>query len=165
MTMNFPPEEHQSLRPLLSLKRHEQPPPGYFANFSGRVIAGIENESLRSRSAWRTWVEETFQFRPILACVGSVAVVLTTVFGYGLTGILDGDRTNGKSTHHFDNAAPFAQFASPAFGVMETSVPELARVAPRRIAGFRSAREPELPGFRVQGGTFGVELAGFQQTR
>jgi hypothetical protein len=60
-------ENFQDLRRLLALKRHEQPPPGYFENFSSQVISRIRGgeqgrdgslaERLDAGNAWlqRFW--------------------------------------------------------------------------------------------------------------
>lgn len=47
-------EEFAELRRLLALKRREQPPPGYFNTFAGKVVARIEAEGLAQRRPW--WV-------------------------------------------------------------------------------------------------------------
>lgn len=56
-----PPDDFESLRRLLATKRHERPPPGYFDDFSTRVMARIaREEEMRARSWWHRWSESFF---------------------------------------------------------------------------------------------------------
>ena len=84
MSMRQDTENFEQLRRLLALKRHEQPPPGYFNNFSSQVIARIklgESEdrgSVFERLLWEApWLQRiwaAFEAKPILAGVCGLAV-------------------------------------------------------------------------------------------
>jgi hypothetical protein len=50
--MSNAPEEFEQLRKLLKLKRYEQPPPGYFNNFSTKVVNRIEANHEGVDLAW-----------------------------------------------------------------------------------------------------------------
>ena len=74
--MNTPPEnDFAQLRRLLSIKSHEQPPPGYLHRFSTEVISALKAErQARTRSAgsqnapfWILRFLEQLQARPALA--------------------------------------------------------------------------------------------------
>lgn len=77
--MNMDPEQDDflQLRRLLALKRHEQPPPGYFEHFSGNVIARVRageataKFSLAEALSWDApWLQKLLgivQNRPVLA--------------------------------------------------------------------------------------------------
>jgi len=92
-------ENFESLRHLLSLKRHEQPPPGYFNNFSSQVIARIklgevgEERAIPGRVIWEPpWLQRilaAFETKPILA--GGFAVA---VCGLLITGIIYSEKSD-----------------------------------------------------------------------
>jgi len=79
------PEDNDfaELRRLLQLKRHEQPPPGYFHSFSREVISSLKAERTVRRAApadapaWVLRILEMFQARPAFAtAVGAVVCAL-----------------------------------------------------------------------------------------
>jgi len=84
-------ENFEALRRLLKLKRHEQPPPRYFNDFSSQVIAQIraaapvEQDSVLDRLSWEVpWLQrliETFQAKPALAVSFGAAVCALLVGG------------------------------------------------------------------------------------
>lgn len=72
--MNSQQDDFADLRRLLALKRHEQPPPGYFHRFSGQVIARIQAGESGEASSWmnalalrfrRFW--RSLETKPVLA--------------------------------------------------------------------------------------------------
>ena len=85
--MQHPEEQFDALRRALKLKHHEQPPPGYFRNFSVQVIGRIRHNNVHDRARkldeaaweapWLSRVLDFFQGRPAYAGVfGAVACVL-----------------------------------------------------------------------------------------
>jgi len=85
-------ENFDQLRKLLALKRHEQPPPGYFDKFSRHVIARLhagdkgEEETFAERlfteAPWLQRVLEMFQRKPAFAGgVGAAACLLVISLG------------------------------------------------------------------------------------
>ncbi len=79
--MNPEQENFESLRRLLTLKRHEQPPPGYFNRFSREVIARIEaGEMGADRRSWienHSWLQSLWralETKPIMAGTFGAAV-------------------------------------------------------------------------------------------
>jgi hypothetical protein len=86
--MNSEQEDFEKLRRLLTLKRHEQPPPGYFHDFSRQVISRIKTEEqtapdsflerLIGHGPWFQRLWNGFEAKPILA----------GAFGVGVCGLL-----------------------------------------------------------------------------
>ena len=100
--MNQDTENFDQLRRLLALKRHEQPPPGYFNDFSRQVIVRIkasekgERGNFIERLLWEApWLQRiwgAFEAKPILAGVFGVAVC-----GVLITGVIYSDKTDVSS--------------------------------------------------------------------
>ena len=92
-------ENFESLRRLLALKRHEQPHPGYFNNFSSQVIARIklgetgEKRAIPGLGIWEApWLQRiwaAFEAKPILAGAFAVAVC-----GLLITGVVYSEKTD-----------------------------------------------------------------------
>ena len=90
--MNQSEHNFQDLKRLLKLKRHEVPPPGYFHNFSGNVIAQIKAggsresvgmmESLQERLPWLFNFVRLFETKP--GVVGGLATSLCVLMVFGL---------------------------------------------------------------------------------
>src|SRR5205823_15124837 len=84
-------ENFDQLRRLLVLKRHEQPPPGYFHHFSGRVMARIEageraeDSSSLERFLWEApWLQRfwtALEAKPVFAGALGVAACAMILAG------------------------------------------------------------------------------------
>jgi hypothetical protein len=96
VTNQSDPQTDRLLR-LLALKRHEQPPPGYFDYFAGKVIARIEAAEIAGQSSWWQRLVAQFDARPMLACAYGVGVGAILVFGVSFASGLEGQPTAGPT--------------------------------------------------------------------
>ena len=96
--MNPEQENFENLRRLLALKRHEQPPPGYFDHFSFNVIARIRAgevgheswlERLLEEAPWLQQLWSAFSGKPVIAGGFGLAVC-----GMLVAGVILSDDTN-----------------------------------------------------------------------
>ena len=97
MSMSPDQEDFQDLRQLLTLKRHEQPPPGYFSRFSSQVIAriqageGAEAGFIAQRFGWEAnWFQQWWsglEAKPVFAGALGLAIC-----GLLISGIVYSDR-------------------------------------------------------------------------
>ena len=74
------PDEFESLKKLLALKRHEEPPPGYFDRLPGEVRARIAHAQASPEPWWRRWLA-TCDLSPALATSYAVVAVTLVVGG------------------------------------------------------------------------------------
>ena len=126
--MSMRPEQDnvQPLRRLLALKKHEQPPPGYFNSFSGRVIARIQAGERAPDSFWDRLLElwTAFETKPLLA--GAVGV---TFCGLITVGFFCSDRASGLQPSPISMYAPrqaaLGNARTPAASVLFGQVPGL----------------------------------------
>lgn len=83
--------DFEAVRRLLSLKRHEVPPPGYFHRFSDQVIQRIRvgeaaapagwSEELYAQAPWLVRFLQSFGGKPVFAGSFAGALCMLLVFG------------------------------------------------------------------------------------
>lgn len=128
--MNPEPEHFESLQRLLSLKRHEQPPPGYFRNFSNNVMARINASEGDAEGLWLLQFWRGLVARPLLSgAVGAGAFGLL-VFGI----VFSQGNAPANSANFMSHGAPFAATtALPNRPLADTFFNEYAQPAPEEI--------------------------------
>ena len=127
MSMDPETENFDRLRQLLLVLRHESPPPRYFNDFSGQVIARIRADAASARSeslgallAQSTWAKRLWRMiehRPAVS-----GILTAAVCGLLVVGVFASD--NPKPSFIF-SADGIAQTAAPQLGATEqNSVPD-----------------------------------------
>ena len=99
--MNPDSEQFEQLRKLLILKRHEQPPPGYFRSFSGQVVARIKaGEQGETGPLWLRKLWSVFETKPMLTGAFGAAVCALVISGIIFSDDVDStaSATHGSST-------------------------------------------------------------------
>lgn len=112
-------QDFEQLRRLLALKRYENPPPGYFRDFSSRVIDQIEREGAAVDETWLQRVVSLFRVRPAISasfCLAGLLVLLaaTTLF----EGNQAGDNGNPPTVESKFAVAPEPVSATKASGTV-----------------------------------------------
>jgi len=83
-------ENFEELRRLLALKRHEQPPPGYFTDFSAKVVARIEAAQEAAQLPWWRRAFLGLDAKPAMVCACSLAISGLVVLGLSVASWNDG---------------------------------------------------------------------------
>jgi hypothetical protein len=111
-------QNFDDLRKLLALKRHEEPPPGYFNRLPGKILARIEAAEPSVQSTWWDWLVARFDARPILACAYGFTISGLLLMGFRLSQVLQADADIDQGTTAFGGgwlaAAPDGVTSQPS---------------------------------------------------
>lgn len=112
--MNDNDYNFEELRRLLALKRHEIPPPGYFENFSGNVIARIRVGEAVRELPWFLKFLQLFESRPAYPVAAASSLCTLLLFGI-ITVERQPEIVNGFPAMN-NGSYPFTATASPVSG-------------------------------------------------
>lgn len=115
------PEPHLQVRRLLAIKRHEQPPPGYFHKFSGDVVARIragdradDRNVLAGVLGDSAWVQRVWNFlegKPLVAGLFGAAACAMVLSAFVMSERPD---TTASVQPQSDSAVTIANIPSPS---------------------------------------------------
>lgn len=149
--MSTEQEQFNKLRLLLTVKRYEQPPPGYFNRLPSNIIAQIRAEGRHAevgfgeRLAWSApWLQRMWQFletKPVFAGSLGVAVCALLLAGVG----------------YYTNPEPVAEnfVATPANTLVGNSGGSLVAV-PSQLSGMPGLGSPVMVPQTILASTGGV---------
>jgi hypothetical protein len=73
--------DFEALRRLLALKRHEVPPPGYFEDFSSRVVGRIRANEAAAEIPWMLRFFSKFEAKPGYPVAVASALCMLLLYG------------------------------------------------------------------------------------
>lgn len=148
MSMIQDSENFEQLRRLLAVKRHEQPPPGYFHSFSREVIVRIKAGELGDSEtkwwafdgSWLHWLWAGFERRPVLA--GGVGLAFCGFFFAATLISESGDLPNPDLARQIP---PNQELVSRAVG-LTLDEPKVSAVVPNGTPLDHSIVSSDFPG-------------------
>jgi hypothetical protein len=93
--MNSSPDDFRDLRRLLALKRHEQPPPGYFHYLPDKIAMRVERKDLSEYSTWWEWLVQKLDARPVLAGAYACAISGLMLLGFKVSQDVQSEASTG----------------------------------------------------------------------
>jgi hypothetical protein len=149
--MSAQQDDFEDLRRLLALKRHERPPPGYFQDFSGQVIARIHAGEAATSQSWAQrvlerapWLQnlwDGFGARPIVAGAFGVSVCSLLVVGLISSERVD---SNGAGLALDSNTTPALLATMPRQTALGTSLYERSREDHSYTGAVFRAQQPSI---------------------
>lgn len=157
--MSYPEDDRPQVSKLLRCKRYEQPPPGFFINFSEKVIARIEAGEAAEYSSWWGWLVERFDARPVLVCAYGFAVSALLFGGFRLSQAFEAEMAAGPnlgggwlaagpSSPLLPEVITQTEFARP--------VPASSLLSSRLVFREELGQFPPASGFRLQTAGFSL---------
>lgn len=99
--MNAVPEDFQKLQKLLAMKRHEQPPPRFFVDFSDKVLNRLNAPERSQPSTWWQRMGLDFDLKPAFVCAWGVALCASLVSGIIVSRQMTEANTGAAVPSHF----------------------------------------------------------------
>lgn len=125
------PEEFSELRRLLALKRREQPPPGYFNTFAGKVIARIEADRLAQPRSWWARLLAPSEWTPALA--GANTAIFAGLAVMGGTALVFKNRLDRGNSAVSPNPITPVGFDAASSPTSSSASPQYAGVFPENL--------------------------------
>jgi len=135
--MNSDQENFEALRKLLALKKHEQPPPRYFSEFSTKIWTRIEREN-QNLSFWAR-LFPNLRLNPAFAYSFGLLACGSLVFGIGYTLSTEPEQTAASPMENNNLLV-----AAPKLGIKESPL-NFSNYQATQLASTNPVMTPELP--------------------
>jgi hypothetical protein len=122
----------------MALKKYEKPPPGYFENFSDRIIARLEADELARNLPWWERLFSPFMLKPALA--GAFGLMVSAAILGGILFAGPGAVTTQKGTLSAIN--PASPEVPSTMIVMEQNLPSSTDPVPSAMPSYNPFNQP-----------------------